>query len=146
MVALGGGGTRLTVSDARDCIYGYAVGNDLTRRDLQAAAKRDGRPWDAAKGFDRSAPLAPIHPVGDCGYLETGDIALTVNGESRQQGRLEDMIWKVPEIISQLSHLFAVQPGDLVFTGTPAGVGALERGDLVEGRISGLTPLRHRVV
>jgi fumarylpyruvate hydrolase len=146
VIAIGRGGAQIPVHRAREHIFGYAVGNDLTRRDLQAAAKRDGRPWDTAKGFDQSAPLSEIHPVSEIGHVADGDITLHVNGELRQQGRLEDMIWSVPEIISHLSGLFVLQPGDLVFTGTPAGVAALARGDTVEGQITGLTALRHRVV
>lgn len=146
VVAIGRGGVNISERDALQHIYGYAVGNDLTRRDLQAVAKAAGRPWDTAKGFDQSAPMAEIHPASDYGHAISGDITLSVNGELRQQGRIEDMIWSVPEVISTLSDLYALHPGDLIFTGTPAGVAALARGDVVEGQISGLTPLRHRIV
>lgn len=146
VVAIGRAGAGITEKHAPDHVYGYAIGNDLTRRDLQAAAKSDGRPWDTAKGFDQSAPLAPVHPVAEFGHVTAGAITLQVNGELRQRGRVEDMIWSVPEIISYLSHLYELQPGDLIFTGTPAGVSALERGDTVEARIADLTPLVHRVI
>ncbi|MFK7828309.1 MAG: fumarylacetoacetate hydrolase family protein [Congregibacter sp.] len=146
VVAIGRAGAVIAEKHAQDYVYGYAVGNDLTRRDLQAAAKGGGRPWDTAKGFDQSAPLAPLHPVADFGPITGGAITLQVNGELKQKGRVEDMIWSVPEIISHLSSLYVLQPGDLIFTGTPAGVSALERGDAVEGRIADLTPLVHRVI
>jgi fumarylpyruvate hydrolase len=146
VVAIGQGGVNIPERDALQHIYGYAVGNDLTRRDLQAAAKSAGRPWDTAKGFDQSAPMAEIHPVGEYGHVTSGDITLSVNDELRQQGSVENMIWSVPEVISTLSDLYALHPGDLIFTGTPAGVAALMRGDVVEGRVADLTPLRHRMV
>ena len=145
VVAIGRGGAAIAANEAPEHVFGYAVGNDLTRRDLQAAAKIAGRPWDTAKGFDRSAPLAEIHPVTEVGHIQAGDIELRVNGELRQQGRLEDMIWSVAEIIAHLSRLYTLVPGDLIFTGTPAGVGALVPGDGVEASVSGLAPLRHRM-
>ncbi|HEU4625353.1 MAG TPA: fumarylacetoacetate hydrolase family protein [Steroidobacteraceae bacterium] len=146
VVALGGGGTNVAKADASALIYGYAVGIDLTRRDLQSVFKDRGQPWDASKGFDKSAPLAAIHPRKDVGLIETGGIWLTVNGKERQRADLAEMTWKVPEIISELSTLFELAPGDLIFTGTPAGVGPLVRGDVVEAGIDGLTPLTIRIV
>jgi fumarylpyruvate hydrolase len=146
VVAIGRPGTAIDTASALYHVFGYAVGNDLTRRDLQAEAKNAGRPWDTAKGFDHSAPVAEIHPVTDCGHINQGRISLAVNGELRQDGDVSDMIWSVPEIISHLSSLFALKAGDLIFTGTPAGVGPLQAGDRVEACIDGLSPLRHSVV
>jgi fumarylpyruvate hydrolase len=138
VVAIANAGENVSVEEATRCIFGYAVGIDLTRRDLQAEAKKNGRPWDTAKGFDRSAPIGAIHPVQKSGHPATGRIWLAVNGEVRQDGNLDEMIWRVPEAIAELSTLFALRPGDLIFTGTPAGVGPLERGDRVTGGIEGL--------
>lgn len=146
VVALGKGGANLEQTYANDLIFGYAVGNDLTRRDLQFAARDVGRPWDTAKGFDHSAPLTAIHPVESTGIIERGRIWLSVNGVVRQDADLADMIWPVPAIIAELSTLFELRPGDLIFTGTPAGVGAVQRGDLIEGGIEGLAPLASRIV
>jgi fumarylpyruvate hydrolase len=145
VVAIGRGGRTIQVDDALDHVYGYAVGNDLTRRDLQTAARESGRPWDVAKGFDRSAPISAIHPVSDVGHPRRGAIWLKVNGAERQRADLSEMIWSVPEIIAELSTYYALAPGDLIFTGTPAGVGALERGDEIEGGIDGLGILRTRI-
>lgn len=138
VVALGGGGSDVSPAEALSLVYGYAVGVDLTRRDLQSAAKSMRRPWDVAKGFDQSAPLSAIIPVAVCGHVQSGSISLAVNGEHRQQGNLEQMIWCVADILAELSRYFELQPGDLIFTGTPAGVGALEPGDHVECRIEGV--------
>ena len=146
VVALGGGGANVAKADAGALIYGYAVGVDLTRRDLQSDAKNHGRPWDTSKGFDKSAPLAAIHPRKDVGLIETGAIWLTVNGKDRQRANIAEMTWKVPEIIAELSTLFELAAGDLVFTGTPAGVGPLVRGDVIEAGIAGLTSLTVRIV
>jgi fumarylpyruvate hydrolase len=146
VVAIGRAGSAIDPASALDHVFGYAVGNDLTRRDLQAEAKNAGRPWDTAKGFDHSAPVADIHPVADCGHVSRGRISLSVNDELRQDGDVDDMIWSVPEIISYLSSLFALKAGDLIFTGTPAGVGPLQPGDRVEATIDGLSPLRHSIV
>jgi len=126
---------------ALDCVFGYAVGMDLTRRDLQQASKQKGLPWDTGKGFDRSAPVAAIRPASR-GHLSKGRIWLTVNGQQRQQSDLSEMLWKVPEIIAELSALFELKPGDLIFTGTPAGVGALQPGDRLEAGVEGLDTLR----
>jgi fumarylpyruvate hydrolase len=126
---------------ALDHVFGYAVGNDLTRRDLQFEARDKGRPWDTAKAFDRAAPITAIHPASVVGHPGKGKIWLSVNGEMRQQGDLSELIWSVPEIIAELSTLFELAPGDLIFTGTPAGVSALKPGDRVEGGIDGLDTL-----
>jgi fumarylpyruvate hydrolase len=146
VVAIGRGGRNIAAVDARDHIFGYTVGNDLTRRDLQSAAKDKGRPWDVAKGFDCSAPIAPIRPVGDMGHIVRGRIWLSVNGNLRQQADIADMLCAVPELIADLSTYFTLVPGDLLFTGTPAGVGRLVTGDLVEGGVEGVTTLVHRMV
>jgi fumarylpyruvate hydrolase len=146
VVALGAGGANIAKGDASALIFGYAVGIDLTRRDMQSVFKDKGQPWDASKGFDKSAPLAAIHPRKEVGLIESGGIWLKVNGKDRQRANLAEMTWKVPEIIAELSTLFELASGDLIFTGTPAGVGPLVRGDVVEAGIDGLTPLTIRVV
>lgn len=146
VVALGRGGRDLDPGQAEACVYGYAVGVDLTRRDLQAAAKKKGGPWTTAKGFDHSAPISPVRPVQDGAHPSQADIRLAVNGLMRQQGNTAEMIWSVPEVIAELSRLFELKPGDLVFTGTPAGVAALERGDLVGCSIEGVGTLAFTVV
>lgn len=134
VIALGKGGRNIAVSDAAALIFGYAVGIDLTRRDLQAEAKKAGRPWDLSKGFDRSAPIGELVPGAP---PQTGLISLTVNGEIRQQGDLADMIWNVGEIIADLSTYVELMPGDLIFTGTPAGVGPVHPGDSIRGMLIG---------
>lgn len=147
VVALAGGGRGIAVADAGAQIFGYAVGLDMTRRDLQAAAKKAGKPWDAAKGFDKSAPVSAIVPKAEAGQAETFDLELTVNGAVRQKGSTAAMIWSVPEIISELSKLFELAAGDLIFTGTPSGVGAVQRGDRLEARLGdSLAMLRVDVV
>ncbi|MGG7644856.1 fumarylacetoacetate hydrolase family protein [Rhodovulum sp. YNF3179] len=138
VVAIGTGGREIAEADALSHVWGYAAGNDLTRRDLQAAAKKAGRPWDWAKGFDRSAVCGPLRPVAATGHPASGRILCRVNGETRQEGDLAEMIWSVPEIIASLARSIELQPGDLVFTGTPAGVGPLERGDTCEVEIAGV--------
>ncbi|MEW9613985.1 fumarylacetoacetate hydrolase family protein [Shinella sp. S4-D37] len=145
VVALHDGGTDIPVERALSCVYGYAVGLDMTRRDLQAEAKKQGRPWEVAKAFEHSAPCGPIHPVADIGHPEEGTIRLAVNGAIRQDGNLNQMIWKVPEMIAYLSRLFTLKPGDLIFAGTPAGVGAVERGDTMLAHIDGLDEVRFTV-
>jgi fumarylpyruvate hydrolase len=138
VVALQRRGVKVDIADAAAMIFGYAVGIDLTRRDLQAEAKKSGRPWDMAKGFDHSAPIGPLTP----GIPPTaGAISLSVNGEERQRGDLKDMIWSVVEIIAALSTYVEVAPGDLIFTGTPAGVGPIKRGESVRGMIAGIEPI-----
>jgi fumarylpyruvate hydrolase len=141
VVALGRGGRDIAVDTALKHVFGYAVGNDLTRRDLQAEAREHRRPWDTSKGFDRSAAISAITPATVSGHVRTGRIWLKVNGELRQQADLSEMIWTVPEIIAELSTFFELAPGDLIYTGTPAGVGALQRGDRVVGGIEGLDEL-----
>ncbi|MEX0740010.1 MAG: fumarylacetoacetate hydrolase family protein [Pseudohongiella sp.] len=146
VVALHRGGHSLTVAAARDCVFGYSVGIDFTRRDLQAEAKKQGRPWDTAKGFDASGPMSELVAVEDCGWLDRGAITLSLNGEQKQQGDLSDMIWKVEEIIAELSTYYTLQAGDIIFTGTPAGVGAVNRGDVVDAAIAGAGQLTFRMV
>ena len=145
VVAIGRGGRDIQKDRALEHIFGYATGNDLTRRDLQAASKKKGQPWDTSKAFDHSAPLAAIRPAAQ-GHLAKGRIWLAVNGQVRQDSDIEEMIWTVPEVIAELSILFELKPGDLIFTGTPSGVGALNPGDRVEGGIEGLETLRHTIV
>jgi fumarylpyruvate hydrolase len=146
VVAIGRAGKNIPLEDANAYIFGYAVGNDLTRRDLQFAARDVGRPWDTAKGFDHSAPITAIHRIEDTGVLERGEIWLTVNDEKRQTSNLDQMIWSVPEIIVELSQLYTLKPGDLIFTGTPSGVGPLKPGDDVRGGVEFLDTLQFTVV
>lgn len=141
VVALAEGGQDIEEEKALDHVFGYAVGLDMTRRDMQAVAKRASRPWDMAKGFDHSAPTGPIRAVADIGHPSDGAIWLRINGELRQEGDLAQQIWKVPETISYLSTLVALRPGDLVMTGTPQGVGRVERGDRLEGHVDGVGDL-----
>lgn len=135
VVALGDGGKNIPLEGALGSVFGYAVGLDMTRRDLQGAAKKAGRPWDVGKAFDHSAPCSDILPASSIGHPDKGRIHLTVNGRTRQDGDLSQMIWKVPEIINYLSGLFTLRPGDLIFSGTPAGVGPVQQGDHLEGSI-----------
>lgn len=146
VVALNSGGRDIAVDEALDCVFGYAVGLDMTRRDLQDAAKELRRPWDASKAFEESAPCSAIVPASRIGHPAAGMITVAVNGKTTQTGDLKQMIWKVPEIVSYLSGLFTLAPGDLVFTGTPAGVGAVVRGDRLSGRIDGVGSLEVTVV
>jgi fumarylpyruvate hydrolase len=145
VAAIGRGGRDIADAHALEHVYGYAVGNDLTRRDLQARAKAAGEPWDIAKGFDQSAPLGAIHPAQRIGHPARGRIWLDVNGERRQDADLRELIWSVSQIVAQLSTFFELQPGDLVFTGTPAGVGPLQRGDRIVAGIDGIDELRTTV-
>lgn len=144
VVALGAGGRDIPAAAAGGLIWGHAAGNDLTRRDLQAQAKSQGRPWDMAKGFDLSAACGALHPAR--GPLERGRLTVEVNGQLRQEGDLAQMIWPVPDIIAHLSRLVRLEAGDLIYTGTPAGVGALSVGDRVVVRIEGLSPLTTDIV
>ena len=146
VVAIGTGGSDIPVEQALTHVFGYAVGFDLTRRDLQARAKEKGHPWEMGKGMDQGGPIGTISPVTVCGHLPTGGIWLKVNGETRQRGDLAQMSWKVAEVIANLSAYVRLAPGDLIFTGTPAGVSALARGDVLEGGIDGLGELRVRLV
>lgn len=145
VVALGRGGRNIPDAFALEHVYGYAVGNDLTRRDLQARAKAAGEPWDVAKGFDHSAPMTAIHPVERIGHPSRGRIWLDVNGERRQDADLRELIYSVSEIIAQLSMLFELQAGDLIYTGTPAGVGPLQRGDRIVAGIDGFETLQTNI-
>lgn len=138
VVSIGREGFRIRREEALDHVFGYAVGNDLTRRDLQFEARDKGRPWDWGKAFDRSAVCGPVHPVAIAGHPSTGSIRLSVNGVVRQDADLAELIWSVPEIIAILSTSMRILPGDLVYTGTPAGVGALLPGDVCEVAIDGL--------
>ncbi len=144
VVGLKSGGRDLTAQQALAHVFGYAAGNDLTRRDLQQVARERGQPWDSSKGFDASAPLAALRPAAE-GHLRAGRIWLKVNGVLRQEADVSQMLWDVPHIIAALSGLYELKAGDLIFTGTPAGVGALRPGDQVEGGIEGLEVLRHGV-
>lgn len=145
VVALGAGGRDVPVSDALDLVWGYAVGIDLTRRDLQAEAKRLGRPWDLAKGFDASAPIGTIVPAAGVDP-SSGSITLHVDGELRQSGDLADQIWSVAETIAVLSRAVRLEPGDLLFTGTPDGVGPVSRGSVLRGAVAGVGTVETRIV
>ncbi|HEY8856153.1 MAG TPA: fumarylacetoacetate hydrolase family protein [Rugosibacter sp.] len=138
VIAIGKAGKNIPEKRAHDYIWGYAVGLDMTRRDLQTALREKGQPWELAKAFDQSAPIAPLYPVSRIGHPQAGSIWLKVNGELRQAGRIEQMIWSVTETISHLSRYFELMPGDLIFTGTPAGVGPVAAGDALLGGIDGL--------
>jgi fumarylpyruvate hydrolase len=138
VVALGEGGKEIPVEHALDHVFGYAVGLDMTRRDMQAVAKNAGRPWDMAKGFDQSAPTGAIRAAEEIGHPTRGAVWLRINGELRQEGDLDQQIWKVPETISYLSTLVALRPGDLIMTGTPKGIGRVEPGDRLDGHIDGV--------
>ena len=144
VVALKGGGANVPADQALALVYGYAVGLDMTRRDLQNAAKAAGKPWDMGKGFDRSAPITAIRPAAAIGHPSNGAVWLKVNGAMKQTGDLSDLIWSVPETIAYLSGLVELAPGDLIFTGTPEGVGPVVAGDLLEGHIDGVGDLTIR--
>jgi fumarylpyruvate hydrolase len=146
VVAIGTGGGDIPLDHALAHVFGYAVGLDLTRRDLQFAARDQGRPWDVSKGFDHSAPVSAIRPAAQRGHVEQGAIWLEVNGETRQRASLSEMIWSVPEIVAELSTYYELRPGDLIFTGTPEGVGPVQRGDSLVGGIDGLETLRITIV
>ena len=141
VVAIGRGGRNIAPEAALDHVWGYAAGIDLTRRDMQDVAKKLSRPWDFSKGFDQSAVIGPVHPVGQTGHLSAGPIRLTVDGQERQSGDLADMIWPVPDVIAFASRSMALAPGDLIMTGTPAGVSAIVPGNSVRVEIAGLAPL-----
>ncbi|MAS03909.1 MAG: fumarylacetoacetate hydrolase [Ahrensia sp.] len=138
VVVIGKAGRNIAEADSLSHVWGYAIGNDLTRRDLQLAARDKGRPWDFGKAFDRSAVVGPVHPAEKVGHPDKGSIKLTVNGEVKQDADLSELIWSVPEVVSILSHSIALQPGDLIMTGTPAGVGPLAVGDKCTVAIEGL--------
>jgi fumarylpyruvate hydrolase len=144
VVAIARAGRDIAPARALEHVFGYAVGNDLTRRDLQAAAKERGQPWDVAKGFDCSAPVAALRPAS-AGHVSRGRIWLKVNGELRQDSDVSHMLWDVPHIIAALSGFYELVPGDLIFSGTPSGVGAVKPGDALEGGIDGLEVLRNTI-
>ena len=146
VVAIGRAGTDIPGDDALDHVFGYGVGIDFTRRDLQSQAKKLGRPWATAKGFDHSGPCGALNPAKTIGHPESGRIWLSVNGETRQESDLSDLIWKTPEVIAHLSRLFRLEPGDLIYTGTPAGVAAAVRGDRLEGGVEGVGVLTVELV
>ena len=145
VVLIGQGGRDIAVQDAAKHIYGYAVGLDMTRRDLQMKMREQGRPWEIGKAFDFSAPIGPVHRLADAGEIASGAITLEVNGETRQKSDIRNLIWSVDEVIANLSTLFALQPGDLIFTGTPEGVGQVQRGQTMNVRIDGLEAISVRV-
>ena len=146
VVALSTGGRDIAADRALDHVWGYGVGLDMTRRDLQGEAKKMGRPWEVGKSFEKSGPCGPLAPASRIGHPDAGAVTLDVNGERRQTGDLNQMIWKAPEIISYLSGLFTLAPGDLIFSGTPAGVGAVARGDVMTAHAAGVGTLEVRVV
>ncbi len=142
VVAIREGGEDIPLASALDHVYGYGIGIDLTRRDLQGEAKKLGRPWEVGKAFEQSAPASALVPVSRIGHPSAGRIWLSVNGVLKQEGDLNQMIWKVPEMISELSTLFRLMPGDLIFAGTPAGVGPCKAGDVLEGGVAGVGTLK----
>jgi len=146
VVAIGRNGRDIAQDDALNHVFGYAVGLDLTRRDLQAAAKSKGHPWDTAKGFDASAPISELHAVADVGHPARARLSLEINGTTRQDSDVAEMIFSVPEIIAALSKFFELQAGDLIYTGTPAGVAALQVGDRFHARLEGVAELSGRIV
>ena len=137
---------NIPVARSLEHVYGYALSIDMTRRDLQAEQKKLRRPWEIGKAFEHSAPVGPVHPVSEVGHLSEGRITLRVNGTLRQEGDLNQMIWKVPEMISYLSEYFRIAAGDVILSGTPSGVAAVERGDLIEMEVEGLGSMTVRVV
>ena len=146
VVAIGKGGRRIQAKDATGHIFGYAVGLDMTRRDLQQLGKDKGRPWDFGKNFDEGAPCAPLSPASSIGHPSKGTLSLMVNGKERQKADLSDMIWSVPEQIEYLSQYYTLEPGDIIMSGTPAGVGPVQAGDQLVAHIDGLTDLRVKIV
>ncbi|MDP2004650.1 MAG: fumarylacetoacetate hydrolase family protein [Rubrivivax sp.] len=146
VVAIGKGGRNIAAADAATHIWGYAVGLDMTRRDLQNDMKKQGRPWCIGKAFEQSAPIGTLVPMAQTGELLQGAVTLAVNGQVKQQGDLRDLIWSINETIEQLSAAWTLQPGDLIFTGTPSGVGAVVRGDVMEGAVAGVGTLKVAVV
>jgi fumarylpyruvate hydrolase len=146
VVAIGTGGTDIPLEKALNHVYGYALGLDMTRRDLQGEAKKTGRPWEIGKAFEHSAPMTDIVTVEQIGHLSSGEISLKLNGETKQKSDLNQLIWSVPEIIAHLSAIFELKAGDLIMTGTPAGVGAVKRGDVMEGHCAGIGSITAKVV
>ena len=146
IVALKSGGVNIPIEEAMDCVWGYGVGLDMTRRDLQGEAKKLGRPWEIGKAFERSGPMGPLKPASETGHPTAGRVELKVNGELRQEGDLNQLIWKIPEMISYLSDHFELAAGDVIMTGTPSGVAAVVKGDVMEGSVDGIGTLTVRVV
>ena len=146
IVALAKGGRDIPVAKALDCVFGYGVGFDVTRRDMQSEAKELRRPWSLSKDFDQAAPCSQLHTVKEVGHVSKGTLRFTVNGEVRQESNLNKMIWSVPETIAFLSGLITLQPGDVIMTGTPAGVSAVVKGDSLVGHVDGLTDLKLKIV
>ncbi|MEK9720665.1 MAG: fumarylacetoacetate hydrolase family protein [Quisquiliibacterium sp.] len=146
VVAIGKGGRNIKAADAASHIYGYALGLDMTRRDLQGEAKKQGRPWEVGKAFDHSAPIGPVVPAAQAGDVNNADISLTVNGTVRQSSNVSKLIWNIAETIEHLSALWELKPGDLIFSGTPEGVAAVVSGDLMEGKVAGVGSLKVKVV
>jgi fumarylpyruvate hydrolase len=146
VVAIGVGGKNITIADAQKHVWGYALGLDMTRRDLQAESKKAGRPWSTGKGFDFAAPIAPIHPISETGWIDRGAIHLSVNDTLRQKSDVSNLIWNVAEVIATLSTYFTLQPGDLIYTGTPEGVGAVKQGDMIKAGIDQLGELQVKIV
>ena len=146
VVAIGKGGSNISSAKALEHVYGYGVGLDMTRRDLQGEAKKMGRPWDTGKAFDYSAPCSALVPAAKIGHPSTGEIVLEVNGEVRQKSDLSQLIWNVPDTIAFLSTLFELQPGDLIYSGTPAGVAAVKKGDVMTGRVAGVGSISVKVI
>jgi fumarylpyruvate hydrolase len=145
VAAIGSGGRNIPAACAHEHVWGYAIGLDMTRRDLQGEAKKQGRPWEVGKAFDHSGPIGPLHPASATGHYVKGAISLEVNGATRQSSDISLLIWSVAETIEHLSSLFELVPGDLIFTGTPEGVAAVGRGDLLVGRVTGLGELRVKI-
>ena len=145
VVAIGKGGADILAANAREHVFGYAIGLDMTRRDLQAQAKKQGRPWEIGKGFDHSAPIGTLVPLTRTGWLDNGRIELKVNGAVRQSSTLDKLIWNVAETIEYLSNYWQLEPGDLIYSGTPEGVAAVVKGDVLEATFDGVPPLRIRI-
>ena len=145
VVAIGKGGRNIAAADAAAHVFGYAVGLDMTRRDLQGEAKKTGRPWEVGKAFDHSAPIGPIVPAAKAGDAANADISLDVNGKTRQSSNVSKLIWNIAETIEHLSALWELAPGDLIFTGTPEGVAAVVKGDLLQGSVAGVGTLKVRL-
>jgi len=146
IVALKSGGANIEIADAMQLVFGYGVGLDMTRRDLQGEMKKLGRPWEIGKAFERSAPMGPLVSINETGQLDSGVISLSVDGTVRQNGDLNQMIWKVPEQIAYLSRFYDIAAGDLIMSGTPAGVGSIHKGEIMECRVDGLDPFVVKVV
>ena len=146
VVALKSGGQNIALGDALEHVYGYGIGLDMTRRDLQGEMKKMGRPWEIGKAFENSAPVGPLHLASETGHISSGPITLHVNGDLRQSGDVNQMIWKVPEMINYLSEYYELAAGDLIMSGTPAGVGPISRGDTMVGSVAGLGELSVKVI